>query len=248
MHSVHVHLKGPEEIIEGVVLNLHLSLGLEHHLYISVERLHLLEIHLKCCLRAIARQQEDVVIDFAHAEFDVLLAGELDPFSLAADGNFAGAGDQRGVERAFLADLGKQYHLAVSLHAPNDELRNRIVPTNIHTGITDILAAADYFFEKTGRQVTYEYVLLHGINDGVEQAAELARLLRGRNALINLIPFNDVKGLPYRRPTQEALTAFVDRLRQGGVTVKVRKRKGSEIDAACGQLRRSALGEAPLVH
>jgi 23S rRNA (adenine2503-C2)-methyltransferase len=143
-----------------------------------------------------------------------------------------------------LADLGKQYHLAVSLHAPDDALRDRIVPTNPKTGLAAILAAADDFFEKTGRQVTYEYVLLHGINDGVDQAAALARLLRGRNALVNLIPFNDVAGLPYRRPTQEALTAFVDRLRQGGLNVKVRKRKGSEIDAACGQLRRSALEEA----
>jgi 23S rRNA (adenine2503-C2)-methyltransferase len=144
-----------------------------------------------------------------------------------------------------LADLGKQYHLAVSLHAPNDELRNRIVPTNPKTGTGAILAAADYFFEKTGRQVTYEYVLLGGLNDDVTHAAELARLLRGRHAHVNLIPFNDVEGLPYRGPAQEALNAFVDRLRRDGLSVKVRKRKGSEIDAACGQLRRSALQEQP---
>jgi 23S rRNA (adenine2503-C2)-methyltransferase len=143
-----------------------------------------------------------------------------------------------------LADLGKQYHLAVSLHAPDDALRDRIVPTNPKTGLAAILEAADDFFAQTGRQVTYEYVLLHGLNDGVEQAAALARLLHGRNALVNLIPFNDVQGLPYRRPTEEALAAFVGRLRQGGINVKVRKRKGSEIDAACGQLRRSAL-ESP---
>src|SRR6202023_1285206 len=82
------------------------------------------------------------------------------------------------------ADLGKQYHLAVSLHAPNDELRNRIVPTNDKTGLTAILEAADYFHERTGRQVTYEYVLLRDINDGPQHAAELARLLRGRQAHI----------------------------------------------------------------
>src|SRR5262249_47190730 len=140
-----------------------------------------------------------------------------------------------------LADLGKQYHLAVSLHAPNDELRTRIVPTNPKTGLSDILSAADYFFEKTGRQVTYEYVLLRDVNDRVEHAAELAGLLRGRHAHVNLIPFNDVEGLPYRRPLQEALTAFIERLHRGGISVKVRKRKGSEIDAACGQLRRSVL-------
>jgi 23S rRNA (adenine2503-C2)-methyltransferase len=139
-----------------------------------------------------------------------------------------------------LADLGKQYHLAVSLHAPNDELRNRIVPTNIHTGIADILAAADYFFEKTGRQVTYEYVLLGGLNDGPAEARQLAGLLRGRTAHVNLIPFNDVAGLPYRRPTTAAQQAFVAELRRAGVSVKVRKRKGADIDAACGQLRRQA--------
>ena len=145
-----------------------------------------------------------------------------------------------------LADLGKQYHLAVSLHAPNDPLRTRIVPTNVKTGLDDILAAADYFFEKTGRQVTLEYVLLRDINDSPEHARELGRLLGRRQAHVNLIPFNDVEGLPYRRPTPEAQAAFVAQLRRMGVSVKVRKRKGSAIDAACGQLRRrieTGLGE-----
>jgi len=137
-----------------------------------------------------------------------------------------------------LADLGKQYQLAVSLHAPHDALRSRIVPTNDKTGLTDILAAADYFFERTGRQVTFEYVLLHEINDQSAHARELARLLTGRHAHVNLIPFNDVEGLPYRRPTQEALAQFTEVLRRAGISIKVRKRKGSEIDAACGQLRR----------
>jgi 23S rRNA (adenine2503-C2)-methyltransferase len=141
-----------------------------------------------------------------------------------------------------LADLGKQYHLAVSLHAPNDRLRSRIVPTNETTGLAAILEAADYFFATTGRQVTYEYVLLGGVNDAEGDAEELGRLLRGRHAHVNLIPFNDVAGLPYRRPTDEGLSAFLARLRRHGISVKVRKRKGSEIDAACGQLRRSALG------
>jgi 23S rRNA (adenine2503-C2)-methyltransferase len=142
-----------------------------------------------------------------------------------------------------LADLGRQYHLAVSLHAPNDPLRSRIVPTNDKTGLEAILAAADYFFERTGRRVTYEYVLLRDLNDSTEQARELGRLLRGREALVNLIPFNDVEGLHYRRPTPEKLSAFTEELRRQGVRVQVRKRKGSEIDAACGQLRRSALGD-----
>ncbi len=143
-----------------------------------------------------------------------------------------------------LADLGKQYHLAVSLHAPNDDLRTEIVPTNVQTGITDILEAAKYFFDKTGRQVTYEYVLLRDFNDKPQHARELSRLLRGRHAHVNLIPFNDVEGLPYVRPTQAAQTVFVKTLRSAGISVKVRKRKGSEIDAACGQLRRKAVEQA----
>jgi len=140
-----------------------------------------------------------------------------------------------------LADLGKQYHLAVSLHAPNDVLRTEIVPTNPKTGMEEILAAAQYFFEKTGRQVTFEYVLLGGINDQAKHAQELAKLLASRQAHVNLIPFNEVEGLPYRPPATEALTAFTTVLREAGISVKVRKRKGSEIDAACGQLRRSVL-------
>ncbi len=140
-----------------------------------------------------------------------------------------------------LAESGKQYHLAVSLHAPNDELRTKIVPTNDKTGIPDILAAADDFFETTGRQVTYEYVVLGGLNDQPLHARQLAGLLRGRKAHVNLIPWNDVVGLPYQRPRDEDLANLIDTLRKAGVSVKVRKRKGSEIDAACGQLRRSAV-------
>jgi 23S rRNA (adenine2503-C2)-methyltransferase len=143
-----------------------------------------------------------------------------------------------------LAELRKQYHLAVSLHAPNDELRTQIVPTNDKTGLASILEAADYFHTTTGRQVTYEYVLLKDRNDQPGHAAELARLLSGRQAHINLIPFNDVEGLPYRRLTQQALTDFLAILRGAGISVKVRKRKGADIDAACGQLRRAALAES----
>src|SRR5205807_1363231 len=113
-----------------------------------------------------------------------------------------------------LADLGKQYHLAVSLHAPNNALRSQIVPTNPKTGLEEILEGADYFFAQTGRQVTYEYVLLRGLNDTPAHARELAGLLHGRKAHVNLIPFNDVAGLPYRRPTPEAVSAFVATLRR----------------------------------
>jgi 23S rRNA (adenine2503-C2)-methyltransferase len=136
------------------------------------------------------------------------------------------------------AALGKQYHLAVSLHAPSDALRSQIVASNPKTGLGAILEAADEFYQTTGRQVTFEYVLLRGLNDDISHARQLAQLLRGRQAHVNLIPFNDVEGLPYRRPEPERVEAFTALLRQHGISVKVRKRKGAEIDAACGQLRR----------
>ncbi len=140
-----------------------------------------------------------------------------------------------------LAEHGKQYHLAVSLHAPNDGLRNEIVPTNAKTGMHEILAAADYFFTTTGRQVTYEYVVLGRLNDQPQHAKQLVGLLRGRKAHVNLIPWNDVTGLAFRRPDDADLTGFIEVLRHSGISVKVRKRKGSDIDAACGQLRRNAV-------
>ena len=118
------------------------------------------------------------------------------------------------------------------------------MPTNDKTGLAAIVEAADYFYATTGRQVTYEYVLLRDLNDLPEHAAELARLLRGRQAHVNLIPFNDVRGLPWGRPAQVALDDFTTALRRARISVKVRKRKGADIDAACGQLRREALAQA----
>jgi 23S rRNA (adenine2503-C2)-methyltransferase len=126
----------------------------------------------------------------------------------------------------------------VSLHAPNDELRSQIVPTNAKTGLAEIMAAADYFFETTGRQVTFEYVVLGGVNDQPVHARQLAGLLKGRKAHVNLIPWNDVAGLPYTRPRDADLAGLIDTLRSSGVSVTVRRRKGADIDAACGQLRR----------
>lgn len=140
-----------------------------------------------------------------------------------------------------LADQKKQYHLAVSLHAPNDAIRSEIVPTNENVGLQDILDAGDYFYAQTHRQVTYEYVMLRDVNDQIHHAEELARLLRGRQAHVNLIPFNDVAGLGWRRPLSTSLTEFVACLRERGLVAHVRKRKGADIEAACGQLRRSAL-------
>jgi 23S rRNA (adenine2503-C2)-methyltransferase len=141
-----------------------------------------------------------------------------------------------------LADMDCQYHLAVSLHAADDELRNRIVPANRNVGIAAILAAADYYFEKTGRRVTYEYVLLRDVNDRPEHARQLVALLKGRPALVNVIPYNAVPGLPFRGPQPAAVRQFTETLTQGGLVAEVRRRKGEKIDAACGQLRRGEGG------
>jgi 23S rRNA (adenine2503-C2)-methyltransferase len=145
------------------------------------------------------------------------------------------------------ADLRKQYHLAVSLHAPNDELRRQIVPTAKKVALADIIDAAEYFRDVTGRQVTYEYVLLGGINDQPEHAVELGKLLRRQGAFVNLIPFNPVPGLMYRTPDPEASRHFADILVGRGIPVKIRKRKGTAVNAACGQLRRSVVKEPQLV-
>ena len=143
-----------------------------------------------------------------------------------------------------LADRDCQYHLAVSLHAPDDELRNRLVPTNRNIGIGPILEAADDYFAVTGRRVTYEYVLLGEVNDQPDHAHRLVTLLKGRPALVNLIPYNPVAGLPYHTPATQATARFVEILQQGGLAVKIRYRKGDRIDAACGQLRRSRANES----
>lgn len=135
------------------------------------------------------------------------------------------------------ARSGRQFNLAVSLHAPNDALRTEIVPVNRNIGVQDILAAADDYFEQTGRRISYEYVLLSGINDQPQHAAELADLLRGRNAHVNLIPMNGVTELVMTAPGEPDTERFRSLLESRGVTATVRKRKGADIDAACGQLR-----------
>jgi 23S rRNA (adenine2503-C2)-methyltransferase len=137
-----------------------------------------------------------------------------------------------------LAESDSPYQLAISLHAPNDELRNRLVPVNKSIGIESIMQAADRYFQRTGRRLTFEYVLLGSLNDSVACAKELVSLLRGRTAMLNVIPYNPVPGLPYETPSPEAIHLFRKTLIDGGINVMFRQRKGDEIQAACGQLRR----------
>jgi 23S rRNA (adenine2503-C2)-methyltransferase len=127
--------------------------------------------------------------------------------------------------------------LAVSLHAPNDELRNELVPINRKHPIAELLEACwHYIDEQNGRSVTFEYVMLDGINDSPAQARALAQLLRGRPAKVNLIPFNPFPGTRYNRSPPLVIQRFRDELIQRGVLATVRRTRGDDIDAACGQL------------
>jgi 23S rRNA (adenine2503-C2)-methyltransferase len=127
--------------------------------------------------------------------------------------------------------------LAVSLHAPNDELRNELVPINRIHPIAELLEACwHYLDEQNGRSITFEYVMLDGINDMPEHARQLARLMRGRAAKINLIPFNPFPGTSYRRSSSAAILTFRDILNDQGIIATTRRTRGDDIDAACGQL------------
>lgn len=131
--------------------------------------------------------------------------------------------------------------LALSLHAPNDDLRRQIIPWAQYATIDELLDACDEWFRKTGREITLEYILLGGFNDRPEHAQELARLARTLRANINLIRYNEVDGLPFRRPEDEDVLDFQRTLREAGVNTHIRASRGRDIKAACGQLRHEAL-------
>lgn len=136
-----------------------------------------------------------------------------------------------------LAGSGLPVTLAVSLHAPDDELRSELMPINRKYRLDDVLAACDRYAEITGRRVTFEYILIKGRNDGLEQARALGRRLRGRLAHVNLIPANPVSERGVERPDPAVVAAFQRALEGYGVTATVRRTMGDDIAAACGQLR-----------
>ncbi|SHJ95928.1 23S rRNA (adenine(2503)-C(2))-methyltransferase RlmN [Desulforamulus aeronauticus] len=128
--------------------------------------------------------------------------------------------------------------LAISLHAPNDELRNHLVPINRRYPLQELLSACKEYIEITGRRITFEYALLAGVNDGEDQARELVSLVKGLMCHVNLIPANPVQGRGFTRTPPERVEQFRIILEKGGLNVTVRRELGAEIDAACGQLRR----------
>ncbi|WP_317381871.1 23S rRNA (adenine(2503)-C(2))-methyltransferase RlmN [Megasphaera stantonii] len=136
-----------------------------------------------------------------------------------------------------LADEGIPITLAVSLHAPNDELRRRIMPITDTYPVADVLKAADHYFQKTGRKVTFEYILIQGVNCSTACARELAELFGGKNILINAIPINDNYDVGLYRPSAGEINSFIAYLQKRGINVTLRREMGSQIQAACGQLR-----------
>ncbi len=140
-----------------------------------------------------------------------------------------------------LAGLGLQLTLSVSLHAPDDETRTRLMPVNRAVGVDLLMDTCRRYFEITGRRISYEYAMADGVNDSDEQADRLAALLRGQPGHVNLIPLNEVAESPLR-PSRR-VRQFQKRLESHGVTATVRRRLGGDIDASCGQLRRRRIAE-----
>ncbi|MFV0415828.1 MAG: 23S rRNA (adenine(2503)-C(2))-methyltransferase RlmN [Chthoniobacterales bacterium] len=136
-----------------------------------------------------------------------------------------------------LADEPKQIRLAISLHAATDEVRSRIMPVNRKYPIAELMDACAYFRKKKKQHITFEYILIRDVNDSIGQAQKLARLAHGLQAKVNLIPYNKVEGLDWVRPEQGRQETFLKYLRGAGVAATLRREKGHDIAAACGQLR-----------
>jgi 23S rRNA (adenine2503-C2)-methyltransferase len=136
-----------------------------------------------------------------------------------------------------LAEEPPQFRLAISLHGATDETRGRIMPVNKKYPVAELAAAAEYYLEKKGRMITLEYILIAGVNDSLDQTKPLAALARRLSAKINLIPYNKVEGLPWVRPEEAAQEAFLAALEREKIPATLRREKGHDIAAACGQLR-----------
>ena len=140
-----------------------------------------------------------------------------------------------GIEK-FTEESG-QVNLAISLHAPNDKLRKQIMPIAKAYKLDDLISTIKKYIKKTNRRVTFEYIMLDGINDSKENAIELSELLKGINCYVNLIPYNETENIGYKRTKNAQIMLFYDILKKNKINVTIRKEFGSKVDAACGQLR-----------
>ena len=131
----------------------------------------------------------------------------------------------------------KQVNLAISLHAPNNEIRNKIMEINKVWKIEDIISVVKEYIAKTNRRVTFEYIMLKDINDKIEHALELSKLLKGINCYVNLIPYNETSHIEFKKSSKENIVNFYDTLKKNNINVTIRKEFGSKVSAACGQLR-----------
>ena len=131
----------------------------------------------------------------------------------------------------------KQVNLAISLHAPNDKIRSSIMEINKAYPLSKLIPAIKKYIEKTNRRVTFEYIMLCGVNDSVDNAIELSKLLKGINCYVNLIPYNETSHIEYKKSSKEQIMKFYDTLKKNGINVTVRREFGSKVNAACGQLR-----------
>jgi 23S rRNA (adenine2503-C2)-methyltransferase len=148
------------------------------------------------------------------------------------------AGEVPGILR--FAEEPWQVRLSVSLHAATNEKRDVLVPLNKRYPIEKLIAAVEIYIEKIGRQITFEWTLLEGVNDSPDDARRLIELARPLKAFVNLIPYNPVEGTPYRAPGLDRCEQFAEALRAQGIQATLRRTRGRDIDAACGQLRRHA--------
>lgn len=130
-----------------------------------------------------------------------------------------------------------QVNLAISIHAPNDELRNKIMPINKAYPLKELIDSLKYYYKQTNRRITFEYVMLDGINDSKELAVELTHLLKGLNCYINIIPYNETNNLEFKRSKNSRIMEFYDIIKKNNMCVTIRREFGSKISAACGQLR-----------
>ncbi|MGN1357978.1 MAG: 23S rRNA (adenine(2503)-C(2))-methyltransferase RlmN [Bacilli bacterium] len=144
-----------------------------------------------------------------------------------------------GIEK-FMQEF-KQVNLAISLHAPNDEIRNKIMPISKVYKLSDLMNTLKKYQNTTNRRITFEYIMLENVNDSLDCAKELASLIKNVNGYVNLIPYNETENIEFKRTKKVQILAFYDILKKSGINVTIRKEFGGKVDAACGQLRAKSL-------